>query len=142
MPFTALATKCPKTGKDLQFGPDLPSFDPRFPTYIRVKSVMDFPLTVARCPIPGCAERHTFEESDLREAIVPGPNPESTEEHTFRENIIEIEFYKLDDGRYFVWPYVNNIHFVPDSEFFATKESARAAAIKAGQERIAKGAEV
>jgi hypothetical protein len=136
MAFTALVAKCPKTGKELQFGQDLPSFDPRFPTYFRVKSVMDFPLTVTRCPISGCGETHTFQEAELQEMIVPGPNPESTEEHSHGSKVIAIEFYKEPDGRYRVWPYVNGEHFVLEEEFFPTKESARDAALRAGREKI------
>src|SRR5579872_6033277 len=137
MPFTALVANCPKTGKPLQIGDDLPMGDPRYPTYVRVTSVMDFPLTVTHCPIPECGERHTFNEADFSEQIVPGPNPESTENHPVGEFIIEMEFYKLDDGRYKVWPSVkrvtphnqSKVHFVLEP-LFTTLDAARAAALE------------
>ena len=72
--------------------------------------------------------------------------PESTEEHPQGQFIIEIEFYKLPEGRYKVWPYVKKVrldgeskaHFPLDTEF-SSKEAARVAAIKAGREKIEAG---
>jgi hypothetical protein len=72
--------------------------------------------------------------------------PESTEEYQHGEFIVEIEFYELPKGRYKVWPYVkkvsphseSKVHFPLDEEF-ASKESARASAIRAGREKIETG---
>lgn len=72
--------------------------------------------------------------------------PESVEEHSHGEFNIEIEFYELPEGRYRVWPYIkkvrlhseSKIHF-PINETFGSKESARAAAIKIGSEKIRAG---
>jgi hypothetical protein len=69
--------------------------------------------------------------------------PEFVEEHPFDGLIIEMEFYKLPDGRYKLWPYVKRaqgdgttkIHFVLAGEFDSA-EAARAAGMKAGQEKI------
>jgi hypothetical protein len=72
--------------------------------------------------------------------------PESVEEHPHGGLIIEIEFYESPEGRYRVWPYLKKVrpnseskaHFTIDGEF-ASKEAARAAAIKTGTEKIQAG---
>jgi hypothetical protein len=77
----------------------------------------------------------------LFESLIP--KPESTEEHAFGRFIIEMELYKLPDGRYKVWPFVKKvglhgetkIHFVLKT-VFPSKEVARAAALKLGQKRF------
>lgn len=72
--------------------------------------------------------------------------PESVEEHPHGDLSIEIEFYGLPGGQYRVWPYIkkvrpyseSKIHFPIDATF-SSKESARAAAIKTGREKIRAG---
>jgi hypothetical protein len=144
MPFEALVAKCPKTAEDLLFGRDLPVEDSRYPNYIRIKSIMDFPLKVPQCPIPGCGEQHTFQDADLHEAVIAAPEPESVEEQSFGEFIVEMQFYSVADGRYRVWPYVKKMgsnsktHVVVDT-FFPTKDLARVVALKVGLDKISEG---
>ena len=68
MAYKAVAAKCPKTGKELQFGQDMPLDDPRYSTVIAYKGAIDFSLTLSRCP--ECGESHTFSEEHLREIKV------------------------------------------------------------------------
>ena len=145
MSFQVLVAKCPKTEKDLLFGRDLPVEETRYPNYIRIKSIMDFPLNVAHCPIQGCAEQHTFQESDLHEALIAEPEPESVEEESFGDFIVEMQFYRAADGRYKVWPYLkiagtrnSKTHFVVDV-FFPTKDLARVVALRVGFDKISEG---
>jgi hypothetical protein len=142
MSFKALGAKCPKTGADLLFGRDLPVEDSN---YIHIKSIMDFPLKVARCPIAGCGEHHSFEESDLHEEVIADLEPESTEEQTCGEFVIEMAFYKLSDGRYKVWPCLRRVGATSESRLhfavetvFPTKDVARTVALMVGQDNISR----
>jgi hypothetical protein len=145
MPFETLVARCPKTGKELLFGGNLPLEESHFPNYIRVKSLMDFQLTIA-CPIQECGEQHTFRTADLRQAIIPIKEPDSIEEHVCGEFIIELEFYRLDDGSYSVWPYMrrastspeSKIHFVVEPSF-PNKEVLRTIALRIAEEKISEG---
>jgi hypothetical protein len=145
MPFPVLSTKCPKTGEELLFGRDLPVEDSRYPNYIHIKSIMDFPVKVAHCPISGCGEQHTFQDSDLREVMITEPEPESIEEQSFGEFIVEIQFYRVSDDRYKVWPCLKKVgssnsktHFVVDV-VFPTKDLARVVALRVGLDKISEG---
>jgi len=73
----------------------------------------------------------------------PIPRPESIEEHAFGQFIIEMELYKLPDGRYKVWPFVKKVGLHGETKIhfglktvFPSKEVARAAALELGQKRF------
>ena len=145
VPFKGLVALCPKTGKELLFGRDLPLEKSRFPTYVHVKSLMDFQLTIA-CPIQECGDQHTFHTADLRQAVIPAPDPDSVEEHVCGDFIIELEFYRLDDGSYSVWPYIRKASTSPESKIhfvvepcFPNKEVLRTIALQIAEERILGG---
>ncbi|MGO9012953.1 MAG: hypothetical protein ACLQPN_22890 [Bryobacteraceae bacterium] len=76
--------------------------------------------------------------------------PIAVERHPYGQCFIEIEVYKLLNGRYKAWPYVGRspsansetkLHFVL-AEDFQTRKLAVDAAVKEGQRRIDGGFDV
>lgn len=73
--------------------------------------------------------------------------PELVETYSYNQHFIEVEVYKMANGRFHAWPYIGQRsstgmvkqHFLLSQEDFATKEEALRLAVKEGQDKIDSG---
>lgn len=73
--------------------------------------------------------------------------PELVETYSYKQPFIEVEVYKMANGRFHAWPYIGQRsstgltkqHFLFSKEDFATKEEAPRLPVKEGQQKIDNG---